>query len=112
MKSIRRCVLCASVFGTAVFAAAPAIAANIDIAKDPLVRQGEFAVQSVTVTDNTADPINTIKVECRFFHDHALLGSGMGFAENVAPHQAAQVKTVISDAKDADSTDCSAASVP
>jgi hypothetical protein len=92
-------------------AAMPAIAANIDLSKDPMVQQGEYAVQIVAATNNSADPINTIKVECRFFRSGSLLGSGMGFAENVQPHQTAQVKVVISDARGADRTDCNAAPV-
>jgi hypothetical protein len=92
--------------------AAPAIAANIDLSKDPLVHEGEYTVQSVAATNNTNDPINTIKVECKFFRNATLVGSGMGFVVDVLPHQTAQVKVAVSNARDADKSDCSAASVP
>jgi hypothetical protein len=91
---------------TIISGAGVARADNIDLAKGRLTHQGQFSTQTVAVTNNTGALVEAAEIECGFFRQGSLLGSGEASAEHIRPKQTAYIDVISLNSPAADDTTC------
>ena len=78
---------CATVSGLlfVLFASQAVAQTGLTLVTGKLSYSGHFIRQVVSVKNESANPVRSIKVECGFFSQGKLIATGFTFVENVAP---------------------------
>jgi hypothetical protein len=87
------------------FQASNVLAANFDMAEERLFRKDGMMTRPITLQNNTDQKV-TVAVECRFFRDSELLGTGAAGFYDLSPGERAEGEATSPDQFSANKTDC------
>jgi len=78
---------------------------ELEMKKGDVTNDGGRAEQLITITNHSTVAIRYLTVECGFFHDDLLIGTGMDMPTGIEPNQNVYVK-IASWVLSANRTDC------